>query len=83
MRSTLFVHFFDVVLHDYNVKLPSSFYVGKCGMCSPIFLRVPVHFFVSTLPLIFTLLAAFSHFLAAISMFFRQRNLSLVFSLTL
>ena len=20
-----FVHFFDVVLHDYNVKLPSSF----------------------------------------------------------
>ena len=36
-----FVHFFDVVLHDYNVKL----YVGKCRMCSPIFCRVPVHFF--------------------------------------
>ena len=35
--------------------------------------------FFSTLPLIFTLLAAFSHFLTAISMFFRQQNLSLVF----
>ena len=45
VRSTLFVHFFDVVLHDYNVKLPSSFYVGKCGMSSPMFCRVPVHFF--------------------------------------
>ena len=45
VRSTLFVHFFDVVLHDYNVKLPSSFYVGKCGMCSPMFRRVPIHFF--------------------------------------
>ena len=35
--------------------------------------------FFSTLSLIFTLLAAFSHFLTAISMFFRQQNLSLVF----
>ena len=55
-----FVHFFDVVLHDFNVKL----YVGICRMCSPMFCRVPVHFF-STLPLILTLLAAFSHFLTA------------------
>ena len=47
VRSTLFVHFFDIVLHDYNVKLPSSFYVGKC-MCSPMFCRVPVHFFFYT-----------------------------------
>ena len=33
-------------------------------MCSPMFCRVPVHFF-STLPLIFTLLVGFSHFLTA------------------
>ena len=60
-----FVHFFDVVLHDYNVKL----YVGICRMCSPMFCHVPVHFF-STLPLIFTLLAPFLIFSPPISMFF-------------
>ena len=42
-KAHFFVHFFDVVLHDYNVKL----YVGKFRMCSPrpMFCRVPVHFF--------------------------------------
>ena len=59
-----FVHFFDLGFHDDNVKLPSSFYVGKCRMCSAVFCHVPVHFF-PTLSLIFTLLAAFSHFLTA------------------
>ena len=80
-----FVHLFDHGLHDYNVKLPNSFYLGKCRMCSPMFCRVPVHFF-STLPLVFTLLAAFSYFLIfspPISMFFLQRNLSVVFCLRL
>ena len=43
-KHTFFLHFFDVVLHDYNVKL----YVGKCLICSPIFCRVPVHFFFYT-----------------------------------
>ena len=55
-----FVHFFDVVLHDYNVKL----YVGICRMCSPYVLSGSCSLF-STLPLIFTLLVAFSHFLTA------------------
>ena len=59
-----FVHFFDVVLQDYNVKLPSSFYVGKCRMCSPMFVLFLFTFFF-TLPLVFTLLAAFSHFITA------------------
>ena len=40
--STLLVHFFDVVLHDYNVKRPSY---SSC-MCSPkvFFACVPVMF---------------------------------------
>ena len=41
----IFVHFFDLGFHDYNVKLPNSFYVEKCRMCSPVFCHVPVHFF--------------------------------------
>ena len=33
--STFFVHFFPVVLHDYNVKLPNyTFYVGNV-VCVP------------------------------------------------
>ena len=83
-----FVHFFDVVLHDYNVKLISypdltlyeinvKLYVGICRMCLPMFCRVPIHFF-STLPLIFSLLAALSHFLTA-NFCFSSNEISLVF----
>ena len=36
--STLFVHFFAVVLHDYNVKLPEPSWLlvlwRKCRTCS-------------------------------------------------
>ena len=50
VQHTFFVHFFAVVLHDYNVKLPEllsyTFYGGNV-------VRVLVHFF--SLPLIFTL----------------------------
>ena len=67
-----FVHFFDVVLHDYNVKLISypdltlyeinvKLYVGICRMCSPMFCRVPIHFF-STLPLILSRVGRFFSF---------------------
>ena len=48
MQHIFFVHFFAVVLHDYNQKLLSyTFYGGNV-------IRVPVHFF--WLSLIFTLL---------------------------
>ena len=50
---------------------------GICRMCSPMFCRVPIHFF-STLPLIFSLLAAFSHFLTA-NFCFSSNEISLVF----
>ena len=37
VKHTFFVHFFAVVLHDYNVKLPETFYLhvlGRtCGTC--------------------------------------------------
>ena len=64
-----------------TVKLPNSFYVGKCRMCSLMFCHVPVHFFFSTLPLIFTLLAAFSHFLTANFSCFLSHALALLSTL--
>ena len=51
VQHTSFVHFFAVVLHDYNVKLPSyTFYGGNVVRLSLL------TFFL--LPLIFTLVAA-------------------------
>ena len=44
-----FVHFFAVVLHDYNAKLPENFFYGGNVV------RVLVHFFFFSLPLIFSL----------------------------
>ena len=39
VQHTFFVHFFAVVLHDYNVKLPETsllhVFWGKCRTCSP------------------------------------------------
>ena len=50
VQHTFSVHFFAVVLHDYNVNIQKllsyTFYGGNV-------VRVPVHFF--SLPLIFTL----------------------------
>ena len=63
---TCAAHFF-VHLFDHGVKLPNSFYVGKCRMCSPMFCRVPVHFFYYTAAH-FHLVGcffSFSHFLTA------------------
>ena len=66
VQHTLLVHFFAVVLHDYNVKLPetSGLHVSwrKCPRCSRSI------FF--SLPLIFTLVAAsISYFLTAATKF--------------
>ena len=80
-----FVHFFAVVLHDYNVKLPETscctFYEGNV-------VPVLVQFFHSP---IFTLVVArTSHFLTAAKkvssnkwlLIFRSSSLSLFFSLS-
>ena len=74
MQHTFFVHFFAVVLHDNNVKLPGySFYGGNVA-------RV-LHFF--SLSLIFTLVApSISHFLTAATKFHvvpPTKNVSFVF----
>ena len=63
VQHTFFVHFFAVVLHDYNVKLPETSQLHvlwrKCRTCSCLL-------FFSSLPLIFTFMAArISHFLTA------------------
>ena len=34
MQHTFFVHFFAVVSHDYNVKLPETFLWRQCRKCS-------------------------------------------------
>ena len=55
-----FVHFFAVVLIDYDVKLPSYKFYGLNVAC------ILVRLFFFSLPLIFTLVAAsISHFLTA------------------
>ena len=62
VQHTFFVHFFAVVLHDYNVKRPETSWLHvlwrKCRVCS------------WSLSLIFTLAAAsISHFLKAATKF--------------
>ena len=65
VQHTFFVHFFAVVLHDYNVKLSETSWLRFMEEMSYVFLFI---FF--SLPLIFTLVAAsISHFLIATSKF--------------
>ena len=50
-QHTSFVHFFAVVLHDYNVKLPSyTFYGGNVVRLSllPFFFFTAAHFHLSS-----------------------------------
>ena len=75
LGTLFFVHFFTVVLHDYNVKLRN--FLGTR------FFKEMLNVFLFTffsLPLIFTLVAAsispFSHRRFKIFMFFFQRNWS-------
>ena len=83
VQHTFFVHFFAVVLHDYNVKLPETSWLHvlwrKCRTCS-CSLFFP-------LSLIFTQVAAsISHFLTAATKFHvvpPTKNVSFVFSISL
>ena len=79
VQHTFFAHFFAVVLHDYNVKLPEASWLHvlwrKCRTCS-CSLFFP-------LSLIFTQVAAsISHFLTAATKFHvvpPTKNVSIVF----
>ena len=83
VQHTFFAHFFAVVLHDYNVKLPEVSWLHvlwrKCRTCS-CSLFFP-------LSLIFTQLSAsISHFLTAATRFHvvpPSKNVSFVFSISL
>ena len=44
VHHTFFVHFFAIVLHDYNVKLPETFLWRKCRMCSRSLFFTAAHF---------------------------------------
>ena len=73
-------HFFAVVLHDCNVKLPETssytFYGGNVG-------RVLVQLFFFSLSLIFTLMAASIPPLQNFMFFLQQKMCPFVFSLSL
>ena len=90
-----FVHFFAVVLHDYNVKLPETFLWRKCRTCSrSLFFFTAAHFLLALVA------ASISHFVTAATKFSccfsnkkcllcfffffisRSRSLSLFFSLS-
>ena len=52
VQHTFFVHFFAVVLHYYNVKLPETFSWRKCRTCSrSLCFSLPLIFFLHWWPL--------------------------------
>ena len=86
--STLLVHFFDVVLHGYNVKRPSySSYVGNVACAhQKFFLLVFLlcSLFYSLLLIFNSLTASLSHFLtASFRVFLPTKFVSFVFYQTL
>ena len=58
-----FVHFFAVVLHDYNVKLPETFLWRKCRTRSPSLFFTVAHFVLALVA------ASISHFFTAATKF--------------
>ena len=58
VQHTFFVHFFAVVLHDHNVKLPETFLWRKCRTCSrSLFFSLPLIFSLHWWPLAFLILS--------------------------
>ena len=58
VQHTFFVHFFAVVLHDHNVKLPETFFWRKCRTCSrSLFFSLPLIFSLHWWPLAFLILS--------------------------
>ena len=59
MPVTFFVHFFAVVLHDYNVKLPKTFMEEMSYVFSFTFFFTAAHFLLALVA------ASISHFVTA------------------
>ena len=83
--APFFVHLFDVVLHDDNVKRPSYTSHRKCRMCSPkLLLLVSLFVFFFTAAHFTSLAASISHFLTAnFHVFVPTKFVSFVLYLTL
>ena len=82
VQHTFFVHFFAVVLHDCNVKLPETFWLHvlrrKCRTCSCSLFFILAHFH--------PVAASISHFLTATKKFhvvLQQKMSPLFFSISL
>ena len=78
VQHTFFVHFFAVVLHDYNVKLPETFLWRKCRTCSRSLFFTAARFHLAWVA------AGISHFIFCyrrykIFKLFFQQKMSLVF----
>ena len=93
VQHTFFVHFFAVVLHDHNVKLPETFLWRKCRTCSrSLFFFTAAHFLPALLAA--SIVTAAFHVISSkqkkclhcffLSLFFisRSRSLSPSFSLS-
>ena len=77
VQVTFFVHFFAVVLHDYNVKLPKTFLCRKCRTSSRShFFSLPLIFFLHWWPLALLILLPL---LQIFMLFFQQKKFSFVF----
>ena len=57
VQHTFFVHFFAVVLHDHNVKLPETFLWRKCRTCSRSLFSTAAYFPLHWWPLPFLILS--------------------------
>ena len=60
VQHTIFVYFSDIVLHDYNMKLPSYTFYGGNAVCSLLFF-IAAHL----------VIASFLHFHTAAIKFFK------------
>ena len=77
VQHTFLVHFFAVVLHDYNVKLPQTFLCRKCRTCSRShFFSLPLIFFLHWWPLA---LLIWLPLLQIFMLFFQQKKILLCF----
>ena len=81
VQHTFFIYFFAVVLRDYNVKLPETFYRGNVAPVLDHFFSLPLIFFLALVA------ASISHFVTAATKYSccssNKKNVSFAFYLSL
>ena len=86
VQHTFFVHFFAVVLHDYNVKLPETSRNFQVSRFTEEITYVFLSTFCSLLLILTSVAGSISHFLTAatkLSCCSSKKNVSFVFYLSL